>query len=149
VTRPPEENEVLLRVRFPDDEPSIAPLLDTLLVEPLGDGLWRLLESPVWSDYASWHDVVEAEELDGELLVRRVVERSGCRTIRLFVPQSFPQSQPGLKLCDRLLRAGGMWEMYAEGYLMMNVPQEGDVDWEELLDQALRSFEGVGDEAEE
>jgi hypothetical protein len=114
---------------------------EALVVEDMGDGLWRLGESPAWSKYAAWHDVVEADWEDGELIVRRVVEHSGCRTVRLFVPRRFPMSAAGMALCERLLGAGGMWEMYSEGFLILNFPAEGDVDWDAALEEALEVFE--------
>jgi hypothetical protein len=125
-------------VRFADSDKAFT---DTLIVVHLGGRRWRFEENPVWSEFAAWHDIVEADTVDGELIVRRVVEKSGCRTVKLFIPSGFSVSEQGVELCQRVLEAGGMWEVYAQGYLIMNVPDWGDVDWGGALDAALEAFE--------
>ena len=142
MVRPVGDNELSMQVRFSDSDKAFT---DTLIVTHLRDKLWRLEENPVWSEFAAWHDVVEADTVDGELIIRRVVESSGCRTIKLYVAPGFSTSEQGAELCERVLEAGGMWEIYAFGYLILNVPGESDVDWEEQLDEALQSFERDAD----
>ena len=138
-SRPLGRSELLLQVRFPDQDQAF---LDTLIVEHLGSSLWRLQQTPFWSDYAAWHDVVEGAMEGNELVVRRVFDRSDCRTVRRPVPAGFVGSIVGMAFCACLVSAGGMCEAYSDGVATLNFPTESDVDWDAELRRAVEVFEG-------
>lgn len=75
--------EKLLKLQFDVEGGDV----ETLWAEPLGGRLYRLDNSPFYAYGVSWRDVVEADpEVDDGLPVfRRVVEKSGHRTVRVLV----------------------------------------------------------------
>ncbi len=75
-------------------EPDLAKLefrtedgeVETIWAKPIGEHLYRLDNSPFYAYGVSWNDVVEAQPQPGAFpLFRRVVEKSGHRTVRVIV----------------------------------------------------------------
>jgi hypothetical protein len=64
------------------------------------------------------------------------------KVVRLPVPPAFPTSIVGMAFRECLLQAGGMWKTHSGGFLTLNFPAEGDVDWDVELKQVLEMFEG-------
>jgi hypothetical protein len=60
--------------------------VETIWAKPIGEHLYRLDNSPFYAYGVSWNDVVEAEPQAGAFpRFRRVVEKSGHRTVRVIV----------------------------------------------------------------
>ena len=111
----------------------------------VGPNRWRLEQNPMWTEMAAYKDTVEGEVDEyGVFVVRRVVERSGLRTIRTGVPRMFYFSDFGKAYLDRVMKAGGMWDMLFWGILVINLPEGQADELEELFRAACLEADNLG-----
>lgn len=98
---------------------------EPLLVTSLGNGLWVLEESPVFSDEVSYHDTIELEALPNrDLRFLRLVVPSGLRHLRTTISQSFIDSPEWARLQQRIHDVGGQWERVFGGMLIVHTRPE-------------------------
>jgi hypothetical protein len=118
---------------------------ETLWAEPLGDNLCRIENVPFHAYGISADDVVAADEREGELVFRRVVERSGHSTYRVFLREGVTEESPRFRaLWQRLERLGCSYEGATERLLAIDVPPSADIsDVYEILSTGEQ--EGVWD----
>lgn len=111
----------------------------------VGPRQWRILESPVFSEAVNYGDTVEGDfDEEGYFIIERVVKKSDFRTIRTMVPRKFYFSDFGKAFLERVMDAGGMWEIVFWGILILNFP-EGEADeLEELFHAACREASSLG-----
>ena len=115
------------------------------LVTSMGPGVYRLEESPLCSEVASFGDVIEAEQDDvGRLRFRRVVSRAELRTYRWLLPKRIVESEEFRVFCDTVIQAGGMWERVLGGVVMVHLPPSSDYDPEVEI---KRIIQAIGAEA--
>jgi hypothetical protein len=84
--KPTDENGDLVKVAI--DLKDEAYGIESLWAAPAGDGLYRLRNVPFLAYGYSEDDVVKATDIDGQLVVTGVAERSGHSTYRLFFPEA-------------------------------------------------------------
>lgn len=115
---------------------------ETLGAVALGDGRYRIDNVPFFAYNVSLGDVVEAR---GKRLprVRRVVEKSGHRTVRVVLPEEEglegPTARPLIQAIERL---GCQFEGFAPMLLAIDVPPEVKID------QVVSTLEQAGVEWE-
>ena len=79
-----QPGQVKVALRGPDGE------VETLWADDLGNGCYRLDNTPWYAYGISWRDIVEAKPAaDGQLQFQRIIEKSGHRTIRITADQPF------------------------------------------------------------
>src|SRR5690349_24796627 len=85
---------------------------ESLLVEDLGEGAYRLHEFPVFTESASYLDVIEADrQPDGALRFRRVAVPSGRRTWRWLLPKVVVDAEEAIvQFCAAVMADGGFWQ---------------------------------------
>ena len=87
-------------------------LEDDVHAVKVGSNRYRLAENPMWTEMATFNDVVEGKVDEcGVFYVERVVEESGLKTIRTGVPHMFYFSDFGKAFLDSVMEAGGMWDI--------------------------------------
>jgi len=92
--------------------------VETLWADDLGDGRFRLDNTPWYAYGVSWQDIVEATaDADGQLQFQRVLEKSGNRTIRIVAEEPF--SDEWLKQITQL---GCSFEGANRRYVGINIP---------------------------
>jgi hypothetical protein len=97
--------------------------VETLWATPVGRDLYRLDNSPSWAYGISWNDVVEAH-LDGEgaLRMKRVAEKAGHRTVRVFFPRDEVDSFEAKLILQGVTELGATYEGMNPTYLAIDVP---------------------------
>jgi hypothetical protein len=98
--------------------------LETLWATDLGDGTYRLENTPWYAYGVSWLDIVEAKpEQDGLLKFSRVVSKSGNRTVRIRADEPFTT-----EWLNRLVALGASFEGAIGSYIGVNIPPETDLN---------------------
>ena len=145
-----EEGRNDLELYFPNQHELIPDLAEEdclsefLKVVQIGPRRWRILESPVFSEAVTWGDVVEADIEERCLVIKRLAEVSEFRTIRTLVPHLFYFSDFGKAFLDRVMEAGGMWEIIFWGMLILNLPEGQADELEELFHAACNEANSLG-----
>ena len=97
--------------------------VETLWADPVGPDLYRLDNSPFWAYGVSWRDVVEAHpDPDGMLRMTRVVEKSGHRTVRVFMKPGIDNSPEAKAVMDGVRELGASYEGMNPTYLAIDIP---------------------------
>ncbi len=99
---------------------------ETLWAEPAGEGLYRLRNVPFLAYGYSELDVVRAKEVDGQLQVTGIAERSGHSTYRIFFPRNTGEEEFRL-LWEPLARLGCTYERANRKLIGIDVPPGADV----------------------
>jgi hypothetical protein len=115
------EEKPLTKVAFRDDDDG---KVETLWAYDLGEDLYQLDNTPWYQYGVSWKDVIEAvPESEGGLpLFRRVVEKSGYRTLRVSLEE--PATDEFL---DEIKQLGCGFEGANRGYFAIDIPPERDL----------------------
>ena len=117
--------------------------VETLWAERVGEDLYRLDNSPFFAYGVSWQDVVEAHpDAHGMLVMSRVVEKAGHRTVRVIFDPGVDESPDARRILDGVVALGASYEGANPRYLAIDIPPEVDlmevaryltnheVDWE-------------------
>ncbi len=97
---------------------------ETLWAIPLGDDLYKLDNSP-WLAYGvSWQDIIEAtpDENGGLPRFRKVIQKSGNRTLRLILDPPANQSPDAQKILDKITDMGCSYEGANPKFVAVNIP---------------------------
>lgn len=88
----------------------------------MSENRYRLEESFFWAE-VSYHDIIEAEpQDDGSVRFLRVVTPSELQTTTWVISQVWAES-PSLRiLLDKVVAAGGAWERFMVGWLLVHLP---------------------------
>jgi hypothetical protein len=106
-------------------------MVETVLAEEVGDGLWYLHETPLFgSEPARFATVIEVEPTkEGRLRFLRVVERSPYRTWDWMILYERLILSPEFEaLKERIMAEGGNWEHAMGGLFMVHLPPESTLD---------------------
>jgi hypothetical protein len=118
------ENAELVKVAI--DLKDEAYGVETVWAEPLGNGLYRLRNVPFMACGYSEQDVVNAAEINGQLSVTAVAERSGHSTYRVFLSE--PMDNEAFRpLWEPLGKLGCTYERANRRLIGIDVPPESDV----------------------
>jgi len=102
--------------------------VETLWAERVGPDLYRLENSPFWAYGVSWLDVVEAHpDADGQLVMSRVAEKAGHRTVRVFFDSDADESPAAKAVLDGVVALGASYEGMNPRYLAIDVPPGVDL----------------------
>lgn len=105
----------MVKVAFRDAEGHV----ETLWAFPLGDGRFKVDNSPWYQYGVSWHDIVSAQpEADGLLFFSHVIEKGGHRTLRVVCEEE-PVPQ---QLLQDLQDLGCTYEGANPRYIAVDVP---------------------------
>jgi hypothetical protein len=117
-------------IEFPDAEGDT----EALIVTDLGDGMFRLEESPVFSGFAGWSDVMLCSRGDdGRLICQEVVQPSGLHRVCWVTNHEYLQSRNWAELKPRIMAAGGVWQQVFGGILILHYPKEKIAEFEPFL----------------
>jgi hypothetical protein len=112
--------KVLFRVENDDGSAEV----ETLWATDLGDGRYKLDNSPFYAYSVSWEDVVYAPYSDDEQFptFERVVEKSGNRTIRIFFDPPAAEGNESNRILQGLIDRGCSFEGASPSYIAINIP---------------------------
>ncbi len=146
----PEGELIHVEMAFADqaDDPDFEE--GNYLEEPVrcvrvGPNRYRLDQNPKFTEMASYGDVVEGEEDEyGNFVIRRVVGKSGLKTIRTSVPRMFYFCDFGRAFLDKVMDVGGMWDIFCWGTLIFSIPEDLADEFGELYSVACREAQLLG-----
>lgn len=100
---------------------------ESIWAEDLGDGRYRLENSPFCAYGYSYEDVVEARpDENGDLIVGRIAERGGHSTYRIMIPKrSAAKFEKYWKPIEKLKCT---YERATGSFVAVDVPPEADID---------------------
>lgn len=123
----------MAKVTRPADEISAILVLDggrdveNIWLRKKKGNLYQVRNIPFWAYNMSLDDIVEAEpDEDGEgLFIKRVVEKSGNKTVRVaFQGKQGVESAEGVKFRDYLKKRKLQYEIFEPQMFGINVPSE-------------------------
>lgn len=125
-----------MKMVFPvPDDPSVGT--ESMWVEVIGDGTYRLKNIPGWTSGLAVDDVVAGHETDGILRFDRTLARGGHSTYRV----AFQSQEPSLErsgAVERLRSLGCGLEKLSDRMLAVDVPAEVSIhDVYIWLEQAM------------
>jgi hypothetical protein len=102
---------------------------ETLWATSLGNNLYKLDNSPFFAYNVSWEDTVEAQKkgADGFPVFKRVVEKSGNRTIRIIFDPPVAEGNESRLMLDQLVALGCSYEGANHTYIAITVPPTVDL----------------------
>ena len=102
--------------------------VETLWAERVGPDLYRLDNSPFWAYGVSWLDVVEAHPgPDGQLVMSRVVDKAGHRTVRVMFDSDADDSPDSRAILDGVVALGATYEGMNPRYIAIDIPPGVDL----------------------
>jgi hypothetical protein len=103
--------------------------VETLWATPLGRNRYRLENSPFFAYSVSFLDVIEARlpSTGGFPVLRRVIEKSGHRTIRITFKLPVDKSRKSKSILKKLEKMGCSYEGANPAFIAVNVPAEVDL----------------------
>ena len=114
----PADDDNLVKIGIRDGDGDV----ETPWAQRLGNNLFRLDNIPFFAYRISADDIVEAfPEADGFLMFRRVVKKSGNRTLRMILTEPV-DIEPGPTLLAELKRLGCTFEGATEKLICVNIP---------------------------
>jgi len=106
--------------------------VESVWADDLGNGKYRIENTPFYFYNISWQDVVSAEERDGELWYMSTVLPSDHSTVRIFFFDKCSEEQRAEAL--RFLNENGCtYEGYAKDYPLFAVDVPAEVDYAKVL----------------
>ncbi|MHC4984508.1 MAG: DUF4265 domain-containing protein [Planctomycetota bacterium] len=123
-----DETAGLVKVLFELDDDTLRPgETETLWAEDLGEGRFRLRNTPFYARGFSFHDVVIAvPDAEGPPVVRGAGPRSGHSTYRLFVHEGV-EGQAFVLQWQPLERIGCSFEGATDKLIAVDVPADCDI----------------------
>ncbi|MHB1949970.1 MAG: DUF4265 domain-containing protein [Acidiferrobacteraceae bacterium] len=103
--------------------------VETLWAIPLGGDLYKIDNSPFYAYGVSLGDTVEApwSEEHGFPVFRRVVEKSGVRTVRVILDSPAENYNESQQLLDEIAALGCGYEGANRSYITIDIPKEVDL----------------------
>lgn len=111
-----------------------AGLGERLWAEPLGNGLYRLQNIPVFAEHFSVEDVVQCDESVQTLpVIHHLHQRSGNRTLRVEFLETTSAEQAVDEVIMPFSNVGIVYEKAGPRRYMFNVPADADYMWAHSL----------------
>lgn len=103
--------------------------VETLWASPVGGDLYKIDNSPFYAYSVSLGDTVEApwSEEHGFPVFRRVVEKSGYRTVRVILDPPAENDNKSQKLLEEIVALGCSYEGATRTYITVDIPKEVDL----------------------
>jgi hypothetical protein len=115
-----DEADFLIQVRLHDDDQGNQHF-EQLWVQELGDRRFRLCCIPCFAYDLALGDKVET---DDDLVVRRVIERSGAWTLRIWFGDGPLGASERSSLANEISQMGAMLEPYSERLVAISAPDD-------------------------
>lgn len=127
MTNSDDRTKGMVKVLFTQNDDD-DPMPESMWAEPLGDGTYRVQNSPFFFYGVSFEDVVRAAPAaDGMLEFQEVVTRSGASTFRIMVREGVEQDQFD-RYRQPLLALGCSLERASKRLYAVDVPPGANVD---------------------
>ena len=123
-----------IQIAFQGEE---VALVETLEVTPLGGNLFRLENSPLFSDDACFGDVVELSQDGDTWNFVRVAEPSGWIHFSYILAKSLVESEPFEMWLDSITERGGFWEVAFGGVVFIHHPPNGKINAQSEFDELV------------
>ncbi len=119
----------LAKVMFRVPDGASGEDVETIWAFPVGGDLYKIDNSPFYAYGVSLGDTVEApwSEENGFPLFRRVVEKSGYRTVRVILDPPAENDNKSQKLLDEIVALGCSYEGANRTYITVDIPKEIDL----------------------
>lgn len=103
---------------------------ESLIVTQLNADEFRLEETPLLSEtIVSFGDVIRAEKNEnGGLIFRQIISKAKYQTYHHLISRQIIEAPEFKKLCESILRLGGMWELALGGVFIVHIPNNIDFD---------------------
>lgn len=124
-----DEEYVKLEIRT-ETEGDDEVYVETPWAVRVGKNRFRLENSPFYAYRVSFGDIVEAVSQRGisSFLFKRVIEKSGNRTVRVILDPPSDKSRKSKKLLEKLVEMGCSYEGANPAYIAVNIPPEVDLE---------------------
>jgi Domain of unknown function (DUF4265)/Uncharacterized protein conserved in bacteria (DUF2314) len=124
-----DEDYVKLEIRT-ETEGDDEVYVETPWAIRVGTNTFRLENSPYFAYRVSFGDIVEAipQKDVSSFLFKRVVEKSGNRTVRVILDPPSDKSRKSMKVLESLVEMGCSYEGANPGYIAVNIPPEVDLE---------------------
>ena len=119
----------LTKVEFRVDDGEGGVNVETPWVRPLGNNLFALENCPFYAYGVSWQDTIEAEieDPEGFPVFKRVVEKSGNKTVRVIFDPPVEDGNASQERLDELVALGCSYEGANRTYIVVNIPPDVDL----------------------
>jgi hypothetical protein len=123
---PAPDSKVLFRVPAEDGTTQV----ETLWATALGNDEYKLDNSPFYAYSVSWEDTVYApiDPSEGRPTFKRVVKKSGHRTIRIKFDPPVQDGSESDQVLQRLVALGCSYEGANRSYMSIDIPQEVNLE---------------------
>jgi len=121
-----KSNEGLVKIFFEFVDKNSPIASESLWAEPAGTDLYRLRNIPFYVYGFSENDIVNVQEKEGRLVVKRVVERGGHSTYRIFLAEGTTEEKFSIDWIP-LKRLGCFYERATRRLVAVDVPPGVDV----------------------
>ncbi len=102
--------------------------VETPWAKKLRDNLYELDNSLFYAYNVSWKDVIEAlPGPDGMLEFKKVVEKSGHKTVRVIFDPPINQNEQSKSILDGMVEMGCSYEGANPTYIAVDIPPEVDL----------------------
>ena len=103
--------------------------VETLWAQSVGLNQYRLDNSPFFAYDVSWRDIVEAlPDHTGMLMMRRVVAKSGHRTVRIILPSDARTDANAQLVLNEINALGCTYEGTGGQYVTVDLPPEVNLE---------------------
>lgn len=134
--------------------PSILPIKivladggsETVYAEQIDVDTFRLVENPIFSCHIKYGSTVKVEKQEnGDLIVSKLVRASDYHSRRFLLSSLQAQRYKG-DIGDKILEAGGFWEIAMGGFVFINIPRNSTLNLDQLfIDVAFFPTEVIDD----
>lgn len=111
-------------------------LSETVFGEQVSESAYRLLENPVFNCRITYGTTVKVEaDKDGELVVIKILRASDYTTRRFLLPSSLSNTNFADKIGNRIIEAGGTWEVVMGGLAFVHFPKTSTFNLNKLFEE--------------
>jgi len=109
---------------------------ETIYAEKISDIIYRCEESAIFSEEPVYGAEVEVMNSENGLKFVRMVKASPFHTRRYIWSKEFMETDKCKQILDKIMTAGGFWEIAMGGVVFLHIP----IEKESLLDELLNSL---------
>lgn len=121
---------------------------ETVFGEQVGTDAYKLLENPIFNSRINYGTTVKVTtDKNGELVVSKILRASEYKTRRFLLSSFINQTDLKEKIGNRIIEAGGTWEVAMGGLAFVHIPKDSAFDLDELFrEQGYFPTEIIDDE---
>lgn len=107
---------------------------ETVFGEQVGDDTFKLLENPILNCRVNFGTTVKVKaDENGELVVSRIIRASDYKTRRFLVSSTFNTTDLMQKIGNRIIEAGGTWEIAMGGLAFVHIPKASPFNLDDVF----------------